>query len=69
MEYTKDGERPSSWVKYALVGGALAANLGFSAIQLGASRLSTLNRLDGTPYALQVNIGPSPSGYGLTMQF
>ena len=69
VEYTKDGERPSSWVKYALVGGALAANLGFSAIQLGASRLSTLRRLDGTPYALQANIVPSPSGYGLTMQF
>ena len=69
VEYTKDGERPSSWVKYALIGGALATNLGFSAIQLGVSRLSALHRLDGSPYALQVNIGPSPSGYGLTMRF
>ena len=69
VEYTKEGERPSSWVKYALAGGALAANLGFSAIQLGASRLSALRRLDGSPYALQVNIGPSSSGYGLTMRF
>ena len=69
VEYTKDGERPSSWVKYALVGGALAANLGFSAIQLGAARLSALHRLDDSPYAMQVNIGPSPSGYGLTMRF
>lgn len=69
VEYTKDGERPSSWVKYALAGGAIAANLGFSAIQLGASRLSALHRLDGSPYALQVNIGPSLSGYGLTMRF
>ena len=34
-----------------------------------AQRLSALHRLDGSPYALQVNIGPSPSGYGLTMRF
>ena len=57
------------WVVFTMAGSALVANLGFSAIQLGASRLSALRRLDGTPYALQVNIGPSPSGYGLTMQF
>ena len=69
VEYTKDGERPSSWVKYALAGGALAANFGFSAIQLGGSRLSALHRLDGSSYALQVNLGPSPSGYGITMRF
>ena len=69
VEYTKDGERPSSWVKYALVGGALAANLGFSAIQLGAMRLSALRRLEGTPYAMRVDVGPSPCGYGLMMRF
>lgn len=57
------------WVVFTMAGSALVANLGFSAIQLGASRLSALRRFDGTPYALQVNIGPSPSGYGLTMQF
>ena len=57
------------WAVFTMAGSALAANLGFSAIQLGASRLSALHRLDGSPYALQVNIGPSPSGYGLTMQF
>ena len=57
------------WAVFAMAGSALAANLGFSAIQLGATRLSALNRLDGSPYAIQVNIGPSPSGYGLTMRF
>ena len=57
------------WAIYAMLGGALVANLGFSAIQLGATRLSALNRLDGSPYAMQVNVGPSPSGYGLTMRF
>lgn len=57
------------WAVFTMAGSALAANLGFSAIQLGASRLSALHRLDGSPYALQVNIGPSPSGYGLTMRF
>jgi len=69
VEYTKDGERPSSWVKYALIGGALAANLGFSAIQFGAIRLSALYHLEGTPDAVQIHVGPSPSGYGLTMRF
>ena len=67
--YIKEGERPSSWVKYALVGGALAANLGFSAVQLGAARMSALHRLDGSSYALQVIIGPSPSGCGFMMRF
>jgi hypothetical protein len=69
VEYTKDGERPSSWVKYALIGGALAANLGFSAIQIGATRLSALHHLEGTSDAVQIHVGPSPSGYGLTMRF
>ena len=57
------------WAVFTMAGSALAANLGFSAIQLGASRLSAQRRLDGSPYATQVNIGPSPSGYGLTMRF
>ena len=57
------------WAVFTMAGSALVAHLGFSAIQLGATRLSALRRLDGTPYAMQVNIGPSPSGYGLTMQF
>ena len=57
------------WAVFLMAGGALAANLGFSAVQLGATRLSALHRLDGSPYALQVNVGPSPSGYGLTMRF
>lgn len=57
------------WAVYAMLGGALAANLGFSAIQLGATRLSALRRMDDAPYAIHVNVGPSPSGYGLTMRF
>ena len=57
------------WAIYAMLGGALVANLGFSAIQLGATRLSALRRLDGTPYAVQVNLAPSPSGYGVMMRF
>ena len=63
------GKPSPPWPVYALLGSTIVANLGFSAIQLGATRLSALNRLDGAPYALQVNVGPSPSGYGLTMRF
>ena len=57
------------WAVFTMAGSALVAHLGFSAIQLGATCLSALHRLDGTPYAMQVNIGPSPSGYGLTARF
>ena len=49
--------------------GALVANLGISAIQLSQARLSAFRKLDGTPYAMQVNLGPAPSGYGLTVRF
>lgn len=49
--------------------GALAVNLGASAIQVSQTRLSAFRKLDGTPYAMQVNLGPAPSGYGLTVRF
>lgn len=71
MEFTPviEGEPLPDWVKYSLFGGAVVANLGFSAIQLGQTRLSAIRRLDGSPYAMQVNIGTSSSGYGLTVRF
>ena len=54
---------------YGLLAGALAVNLGLSAIQLSQARLSGFRKLDGTPYAMQVDLGPAPSGYGLTVRF
>ena len=68
-ENFRKGERPASWVLYTLLGGAVATNLGFSAIQLGAMRLSAIHRIDGEPHALQVHVGPTPSGYGLAARF
>lgn len=66
-------ERPHSqipgWVPYALFGGAVAANLGFSAIQLGQTRLSAIRRLDGSVYGAEWHLGPTSSGYGLAASF
>ena len=68
-ENFRKGARPASWVFYTLLGGAVAANLGFSAIQLGSMRLSAIHRIDGEPYSLQVHVGPTPTGYGLAARF
>ena len=57
------------WVPYALFGGSVAANLGFSAIQLGQTRLSAIRRLDGSVYGAEWHLGPTPSGYGLAASF
>ena len=57
------------WVPYALFGGAVAANLGFSAIQLGQTRLSAIRRLDGSVYGAEWHLGPTSSGYGLAASF
>lgn len=66
-------DRPHSqipgWVPYALFGGAVAANLGFSAIQLGQTRLSAIRRLDGSVYGAEWHLGSTSSGYGLAASF
>jgi hypothetical protein len=63
------GEPASEMDLVGLFLGALAVNLGASAIQVSQTRLSAFRKLDGTPYAMQVNLGPAPSGYGLTVRF
>ena len=57
------------WALYTMFGSAVVANLGFSAVQLGAARLSAYRHLDGSPYAMLVDMGPTPGGYGLQIWF
>lgn len=68
-QQTHEGEKASWNDYYGLLAGALVANLGISAIQLSQAQLSGCRKVDGTPYAMQINLGMSPSGYGLTMRF
>jgi hypothetical protein len=65
----RDGERaPSSlfWGQYC---GCIVMNLGISLLQLGGTHLSAIKRLEGTPYAIRADVGPTTSGYGLTVSF
>ena len=64
-----EGEPASKSDLNGLFWGALAVNLGVSAIQMGQARISGFRKLDGTPYAMQVDLGPAPYGYGLTVRF
>ncbi len=69
---TKDvheGVRASHKDWYGLLAGAIVVNVGLSAIQLSQTQLSGFRKLEGTPYAMQVDLGPAPSGYGLTVRF
>ena len=61
---------PASWKDLiGLYVGGFVVNLGLSAMQLGQARLSGFRKLEGTPYAMHVDLGPAPSGYGLTVRF
>ena len=62
------GEPASGWDVFGLFVGAVAVNLGISTFQMGQMRLSSFRKLE-TPYAMQVDLGPAPSGYGLTVRF
>ena len=64
-----EGEQASASDWYGLLAGAIVVNVGLSAIQLSQARLSSFRKLEGTPYAMQVDLGPAPSGYGLTVRF
>ena len=64
-----EGEPASASDWYGLLAGAIVVNVGLSAIQLSQARLSSFRKLEGTPYAMQVDLGPAPSGYGLTVRF
>ena len=63
------GEPASMKDMLGLLVGGFVVNLGISAMQLGQTRFSGFRKLEGTPYAMQVDLGPAPSGYGLTMRF
>ena len=64
-----EGEPASRKDLYGLLAGAIAVNVGLSAIQFSQMRFSGFRKLEGTPYAMQVDLGPAPSGYGLTVRF
>lgn len=69
---TKDiheGVKASHKDWYGLLAGAIVVNVGLSAIQLSQTQLSCFRKLEGTPYAMQVDLGPAPFGYGLTVSF
>lgn len=68
-ENIHQGEPASMKDLLGLFVGGVIVNLGVSAMQLGQARLSGFRKLEGTPYAMHVDLGPAPSGYGLTMRF
>ena len=63
------GEPASGWDLFGLFAGAVAVNLGISTFRMGQTRLSAFRKLDAMPYAMQVDLGPAPAGYGLTVRF
>lgn len=63
------GEPASGWDVFGLFVGAVAVDLGLSTFHMGQRRLSSLRKFDRMPYAMQVDLGPAPSGYGLTVRF
>ena len=64
-----EGEPASKGFVYGMLLGGTAISMGLSLLQFGQHRLSAFKKLEGTPYAAQFSVGPTLSGYGLTVKF
>lgn len=63
-----EGEPASKGFVYGMLLGGTAISIGLSFLQFGQARLSAFKKLKG-PYAAQFSVGPTLSGYGLSVKF